>query len=74
MLYPGLYAQAPNSGTKPRPDVLVFVDGEKLIGHLERASGSSVVFKSDMAGEVTVEWSKIQELRSPQKFAAIPKM
>jgi hypothetical protein len=26
-----------------------------------------------MAGEVTVAWSKIQELHSPQKFAAIPK-
>jgi len=53
--------------------VLIFVDGEKLIGHLERATGESVVFKSDMAGEVTVEWSKIQELRSPGKFAVIPK-
>lgn len=54
------------------PDVLVFTDGEKLIGHLESATGSSVVFKSDMAGEVTVEWTKIQELHSSQKFAAIP--
>lgn len=53
--------------------MLIFVDGEKLIGHLERATSASVVFKSDMAGEVTIDWSKIQELRSPQKFAAIPK-
>lgn len=53
--------------------MLIFVDGEKLIGHLERATAASVVFKSDMAGEVTVEWSKIQELRSPEKFAVIPK-
>jgi hypothetical protein len=68
-----LYAQASDSASKPGTDVLIFVDGEKLIGHLERASGSSVVFKSDMAGEVTVEWSKIQELRSAQKFAAITK-
>jgi Protein of unknown function, DUF481 len=58
---------------KPEPDVLIFFDGEKLIGHLESAAGSSVVFKSDMAGQVTVEWSKIQELRSSQTFAAIPK-
>lgn len=72
-IQPALYAQAPNTASKPGPDVLMFVDGEKLIGHLERANGSSVVFKSDMAGEVTVDWSKIQELRSPQKFAAIPK-
>src|SRR5581483_7187408 len=60
-----LYGQA----SKPGPDVLVFVDGEKLIGHLESATGASVVFKSDMAGEVTVDWSKIQELRSSEKFA-----
>ena len=54
------------------PDVLIFTNGEKLVGHLESAAGPSVVFKSDMAGEVTVPWSKIQELHSAQKFAAIP--
>ncbi len=53
--------------------MLIFTDGEKLIGHLESANGSSVVFKSDMAGEVTVDWKKIQELRSSQEFAAIRK-
>jgi Protein of unknown function, DUF481 len=63
----------PGSDPKPGPDVLIFIDGEKLIGHLERATDSSVVFKSDMAGEVTVDWSKVQELRSPERFAAIPK-
>lgn len=59
----------PKAGT----DVLLFKDGEKLIGHLEGVTGSSVVFKSDMAGEVTVDWSKIQELHTAEKFAAIPK-
>lgn len=64
-----VYAQP----AKPEPDVLIFSDGEKLIGHLVSSTGASVVFKSDMAGVVTVEWSKIQELHSSQKFAAIPK-
>ncbi|HLJ14859.1 MAG TPA: DUF481 domain-containing protein [Bryobacteraceae bacterium] len=68
-----LYGQAAGSSSKPEPDVLIFTDGEKLIGHLESATGASVVFKSDMAGEVTVAWSKIQELHSSQKFAVIPK-
>jgi hypothetical protein len=63
----------PKPAPKPGTDVLIFIDGEKLIGHLERADAKSVVFKSDMAGEVTVEWSKVQELRSDAKFAAIPK-
>ena len=70
---PQLHGQAPNGAGKPGSDVLIFIDGEKLIGHLERATDSSVMFKSDMAGEVTVPWSNVQELRSPQKFAAIPK-
>src|SRR5581483_8524133 len=68
-----LFSQAPANSSKLEPDVLLFTDGEKLIGHLESATGSSVVFKSDMAGEVTVDWKKIQELRSSQKFAVIPK-
>ena len=73
LAHQGLYAQAAASRPKPGPDVLIFTDGEKMIGHLERATDSSVVFTSDIVGEVTVEWSKIQELRSAQKFAAIPK-
>jgi Protein of unknown function, DUF481. len=68
-----LYGQASASSSQPQPDVLIFTNGEKLIGHLESATGSSVVFKSDMAGEVTVDWAKIQELHSSRKFAAIPK-
>lgn len=68
-----LFGQASKTPAKPGPDVLIFVDGEKLIGHLEHATNASVVFKSDMAGEITVPWNKVQELRSPQQFAVIPK-
>jgi hypothetical protein len=63
-----LYAQA-----KPEPDVLILSDGEKLVGQLKRASGSSVTFKSDIVGEVTVDWSKVQEVHSTRSFAMIPK-
>ena len=66
-----LYSQAPGGAAKPQPDVLIFTDGEKLIGQLKSAKGDSVVFKSDMAGEVTVAWSKIQELRTLRPFAVI---
>jgi hypothetical protein len=68
-----LYAQAPGGAAKPQPDVLIFTDGEKLVGQLKSAKGDSVVFKSDMAGEVTVAWSKIQELRTARPFAVIGK-
>jgi hypothetical protein len=66
-------AAAYGQTAKPEPDVLIFIDGEKLIGHLVSAKGSSLVFKSDVAGQVTVDWSKVQELHTSEKFAAIPK-
>lgn len=68
-------AQTPKDETKPKPepDVLIFTDGEKLIGHLERSTGDKVTFKSDMAGEVTVDWKKIQELHTSLKFAVVRK-
>jgi hypothetical protein len=59
--------------TPPEPDVLVFTDGEKLIGHLVSSTGGSVTFKSDMAGEITVDWSKVKELHSSGKFAVAEK-
>ena len=42
----------------PQPDVLLLVDGEKLIGHFESADATNVMFKSDIAGEVKVPWGK----------------
>lgn len=57
----------------PAPDVLVFANGDRLVGHLERSTGSSVTFKSDMIGEITVDWSKIKELHSSQQFAVVEK-
>jgi hypothetical protein len=52
---------------------MVLVDGEKLIGHLESATAAGVVFKSDLAGEVKVDWAKINELKSSGKFAVAKK-
>lgn len=68
-----LFAACLSAQNQPTPDVLTFTNGEKLIGELKSATDTKVTFKSDMAGEVTVEWSKVQELRSSKPFAAIPK-
>ena len=68
-----LSAQTPAPPPKPEPDVLIFANGEKLIGQLKSAKGGSLTFKSDMAGEVTVDWSKVQELRTSHPFAVITK-
>jgi len=70
---PGLPAQNAKPDGKQEPDVLIFTDDERLIGHLVRSTGASVTFKSDMAGEITVEWSKIRELRTRQPFAVVQK-
>jgi hypothetical protein len=65
----GLHAQAP----KPEPDVVVFPNGEKLIGHFESFIGGTAKFKSDTLGEITIDLSKVQELHTSQKFAVIGK-
>ncbi len=66
---PVLQAQAP----KAEPEVLIVTNGEKLIGEFVRSAGGSVTFKSDILGEIHVDWSKIKELHSSQKFAVISK-
>ena len=58
---------------KPAPDTIVFTNGDQLTGTFERAVGDSVVFKSDMAGEITVPLSKIKQLRSGSDFAVLRK-
>ena len=68
-----LYAQDPKSGADENKDVIIFTNGEKLIGRLERSTGTNVVFKSDIVGEVTVKWNKVRALQSSSKFAVIPK-
>jgi len=59
--------------SKPEPDTLELVDGEKLLGQFEQSNGSTVKFKSDVLGELTVDWSKVKELHTSQKFAVLPK-
>ena len=64
-----LHAQA----SKPEPDVVVFPNGEKLIGHFESFTGGAAKFKSDTLGEIAIDLSKVQELHTSQKFAVIKK-
>jgi len=66
-LSPSLLAQSAPDATKPTPDVLIFSNGDQLTGHLEKAMGGNIVFKSDMAGELTIGFDKIKELRSGSK-------
>lgn len=78
-LMAGIFAQsaaaAPQdqAAAKPEADVLVFTNGDQLSGTLERGVGDNIVFKSEMAGEITVPMSKVKELRSNNNFAVIQK-
>jgi hypothetical protein len=67
------FAQAGKDEPKPEPDILIFTNGDQLTGTVERGAGDSVVFKSDMAGEITVPFAKIKELRSHGQFALLRK-
>jgi hypothetical protein len=64
-----LQAQSKPPGT----DILVLTDGEKLIGHFKESIGDSVVFESDLAGKVKVDWSKVKELHTTENFAVLKK-
>jgi len=55
------------------PDTVTLTDGEKLMGKLVQATGASITFHSDSAGDVTIPWAKIKELTSSRHFAVIPK-
>ena len=55
------------------PDTIVFVNGDKLAGHFVSSSGASVKFKSDVLGDITVDWSKVKELHTASKVAVIRK-
>jgi hypothetical protein len=65
--------QPPAEKIKPQLDVIVFANGDQLTGTLLRGVGDTVVFKSDMAGELTLPLSKIREMRSNGSFAVLRK-
>lgn len=73
LITPIYAAQAKSPAIEPEPDVLVFTNGDKLTGQFERADQTSVVFKSAMAGEITIHWAKVKEIHTNRQFAVIPK-
>jgi hypothetical protein len=55
------------------PDTITFTNGEKLAGHFVRSTPSSVTFKSDVLGELTIDWKNVRELDTSTKIAVIRK-
>ena len=66
-------ARAQVKTPKPPPDLIVFTNGDQLNGTLERGIGNSIVFKSDVAGEITVSLDKVKLLRASGSFAVLGK-
>jgi Protein of unknown function, DUF481 len=61
---------------KKEPEVkeeLTLKNGDRLTGQLLNSTGTEIKFKSDLAGEVTVAWSNVKELKSSRDFAIVPK-
>ncbi len=62
--------------TKKEPDIkeeLTLKNGDRLTGQLLNSTGTEIKFKSELAGEVTVAWNNVKELKSSREFAVIPK-
>lgn len=56
---------------KPAPDTITFTNGDHLTGTLVREAGGTVTFHSDIAGDISVPWSKIKELHASETFAVL---
>jgi hypothetical protein len=70
---PFAMAQQKPAPEKPTPDTITFTNGDHLTGKLTRETAGSVTFHSDIAGDLTVTWDKIEELHSSQTFAVLEK-
>lgn len=70
---PAFAAEMPDGGKKktPPPDVIIFTNGDQLSGKFLREVGGTVVFHSDIVGDINVHWDKIKELRSSSKFVIL---
>lgn len=49
-------------------DQVVLKNGDRLTGTIEKSDGKDLVIKTEFAGEVTVQFSAIQEIKSDQQL------
>jgi hypothetical protein len=55
----------------PAIDEVIFTNGDRLSGKLTRITGDSVLFHSDIAGDVTVPLAKVKELHTQGNYAVL---
>lgn len=56
---------------KLQPDVIVFTNGDRLTGTFIREAGGTVLFHSDVLGDVSIPWSKIREMHAHENMAVL---
>ena len=64
------------SAAKKEPEIkeeLILKNDDIITGQLLNSTGTEIKFKSDLAGEVTVKWENVKELKSKRDFAVVPK-
>jgi hypothetical protein len=66
---PAVHAQP----AKPQPDILVLTDGERLVGHFVLSNGPKLTFKSDILGELHIDWAKVKELQAAGQYVVVGK-
>jgi len=63
-----LHAQADKN---KEPDTLVLSNGDELHGKLVQEAGGTLTFHSDPLGDLTLDWDKVKEIHTSQKFAVM---
>jgi hypothetical protein len=61
---------------KKEPEIkeeLTLKNGDRVTGELLNSTGTEIKFKTELAGEVTVKWENVTELKSKRDFAVVPK-
>jgi hypothetical protein len=71
VVFTSMNAAAQEAEEKPGVDVIIFTNGDQLTGTLKSESDSTVVFHSDVTGDVNVDWKKVKSLHTGGKFAVI---
>jgi hypothetical protein len=49
-------------------DQIVFKNGDRLSGTIEKSDDKSLLIKTEFAGEVTTQWPAVQEIKSEQQL------
>lgn len=65
-----------NAAQPKEPEIketLILTNGDMLTGQFLSSTGTAIKFKTELAGEVTVELKDVKELKSKREFAVVPR-